>query len=725
MASVASAHGQSSLRLVDATTDEPVTNATVRFRSFGTTDAGKSADRRSDARGMVINPFAARAAVAISHIGYTTLYDTLEATGERTIRLQPKSISSQTVVVTGQSTPTSSDRSLMAVRVIDRAQIESRSAQSLRDLMAGEVGIGLSNDLVLGTSLSLQGLSGQNVKILVDGVPVVGRVGGSIDLSQIPLANADRVEIIEGPMSVLYGTDALGGVINIITAKRTRGSLSASAHGYYESVGSYTADTRVGGFVGDTRIWVAGGRTLFTGFANPDTTRSKRWKPREQSTVDADITQFLGSHTVGISANFLDDYILNRGIPRSPYGETAFDDTYRTRRTTLRMLAQGSLTDDPYEISVAYSGYARRKNTFLKNLVTLETTMTSGASENDTSSVDTWNVRARLSGKMPIESMTWDAGGDATIEDITGARIADREQRQSDYALYGRIEYAPTSFLSLQPGVRVTYNTRYTAPIVPSLHLKISPDSAFVIRASYGRGFRAPSLQDLYFTFVDINHNIHGNPDLRAEKSHNFNAGATYTQRSAGSLLETGVNGYYNAVHDLITLVADSGDLYLYKNIGDVRTVGGTLSSSIRWQEGMARVNLGLTGSSSGLPEQEGVPDFTVTPELGAEARWKVLPEIEIASDYKYTARVPHYALDANNEVVRRLSDDYHILNASVAYTFFGDRATIRAGVRNIANVTDISIGTAAQASAHSDGSTNIAVAWGRSFILDIQLRVP
>lgn len=724
LALLSPAVGQSRLQLLDASTDEPVAGATVRFRALEGTKAGTVLARRSDGRGMATNPFAARAVFTVTHVGYESAQDTLEAVGDRSLTLRPRSVNGGTVVVTGQAEPTSSHRSLAAVRVIDRAQIQAKAATTLRDLLANEIGMGISNDLVLGSSLSLQGLSGQNVKVLVDGVPVVGRVGGSVDLSQLPIGNAEQVEIVEGPMSVLYGTDALGGVVNIITSKRTRGALSGSAHAFYESVGQYTADARVGAFIGDTRFWVSGGRTLFTGYADPDTTRAKRWKPREMTTFDADITHFLGAHTIGISANLVDDYILNRGLPRAPYRETAFDDTYRTRRTTARLLSQGSFGDESYELSAAFAGYTRRKNAFLKNLVTLEMIPSEVVGGNDTSTVGTWNLRGRMNGRFESMPLTWEAGTEAMLEHIGGGRIEEGEKQQGDYALFGRLEYTPVAMLTLQPAVRLTHNTRYAAPVVPSFHVRFSPDSAFVVRGSYGRGFRAPSLRDLYFTFVDINHNIKGNTELRAETSHNFNAGLSWMNRTQASMLEVGLNGYFNNVHDLITLVADTGDLYTYRNIGDVRTIGGRLSSMLRWEQGTVRLGAGLTGASSALGDSDKVPSYIVTPELGAEARWQPLRHVEIAADYKYTARVSQYVLGEGNVIEQRTSDDYHMLNASLAYTFLDDRVTVRGGLRNITGVTDVALAMSSE-SVHGDGSSTMPVAWGRTFIFDLQFRVP
>jgi outer membrane receptor for ferrienterochelin and colicins len=83
---------------------------------------------------------------------------------------------------------------------------------------------------VYGSSVSINGISGEGVKILVNGVPMVGRIDGKIDISQINLTNVERIEIVKGPQSVIYGTDALGGVINIIT-KEQKDDWNVSAKG--------------------------------------------------------------------------------------------------------------------------------------------------------------------------------------------------------------------------------------------------------------------------------------------------------------------------------------------------------------------------------------------------------------------------------------------------------------------------------------------------------------
>lgn len=122
-------------------------------------------------------------------------------------------------MVTGQYGANTADQSVYKVRVIDESRIKAQGAVNLRDVLTNDLNIRLSNDPVLGSSLTMMGVGGENIKILIDGVPMVGRTNGNIDLSQINLNNVERIEVVEGPLSVSYGTNALGGAINLITKK--------------------------------------------------------------------------------------------------------------------------------------------------------------------------------------------------------------------------------------------------------------------------------------------------------------------------------------------------------------------------------------------------------------------------------------------------------------------------------------------------------------------------
>ncbi|NRA50135.1 MAG: Plug domain-containing protein, partial [Phaeodactylibacter sp.] len=127
------------------------------------------------------------------------------------------SLKLEDIIVTAQYAPTESKNAVHDIYTIKQEVIEQRGATNLEQLLQQEANIRIRQDMVLGSSMSLLGIDGQNVKIMIDGVPVIGRQDGNIDLNQLNLNNIERVEIVEGPMSVSYGTDALAGVINLIT----------------------------------------------------------------------------------------------------------------------------------------------------------------------------------------------------------------------------------------------------------------------------------------------------------------------------------------------------------------------------------------------------------------------------------------------------------------------------------------------------------------------------
>lgn len=723
LAGLAGASAQSSLLLIDGETSEPVSGATVTILLPGTETADPVRRTfRSDRGGKVEFRANGPAFVTVEHLSYETALDTIRGDGPHRILLQPRDYEAEPIVVTGQFRPSESDESLYQVRVISKEDIEAGGSQNLHDLMQSEMNVRVSRDNILGSGLSIQGMSGQNVKILIDGVPVVGRVGGNIDISQILLDNVERVEIVEGPLAVTYGTDALGGVVNIITDKRVRSSIEGDVNLHTESVGTYDIDGRLGLLIGNARISLSGGRYFFGGFARPDTSRFKEWKPREQYFADLNAAFYAGEFTFDYSGRYFHEFILNRGVPRAPYGETAFDDKYRTNRITNTLRARGEFGSGDVDLSASLSNYRRRKNTSIKNLVTLDEQLTASPQDQDTSGFDSWNFRGTYSRALTTLPLAWQAGFDFNLDRATGDRLDSGERSLGDYAMFVSARYSPVEHIALQPGLRYSHNTEYAAPVVPSINVRYAPSRSITLRAGYGRGFRAPSLRDLYFLFVDINHNIAGNADLRAEVSDNVNASATWSGEFKGSRLEITGTGYYNDVKNLITLANVRDDLYSYENIGTYRTTGAGLTGEYRARRISGTLGGAVTGRYNGLTEtQEGVPTFSFSPELSAGGRWQIPGFAEWALDYKYTGRLPSYSVDADGDISEQFVDDYHMLNSTLSRDFLDDLLTIRIGVRNLFDITDVAANAEGDGT-HNAGSTSIPVSWGRTFIADMSI---
>jgi outer membrane receptor for ferrienterochelin and colicins len=206
-----------SLKVRDIDSKQALISASVMFVSLNPSKSDSNF-RKTDAYGAVTIPYDS-AVAKVSYLGYQPTEVIVYKSKKNFALLKQISILYSEIVTTGQYSPTLSTNSIIKVDVLDRDFIKSKAANNLRDLLMQEGAININQDAQLGSNLSINGLGGENVKILVDGIPVIGRTNGNIDLSQLSLTNIDRVEIVKGPMSTLYGTDALGGVINLISKK--------------------------------------------------------------------------------------------------------------------------------------------------------------------------------------------------------------------------------------------------------------------------------------------------------------------------------------------------------------------------------------------------------------------------------------------------------------------------------------------------------------------------
>ena len=193
----------------------------------------------SDINGHVEFDIKEKTKIVISSIGYQKHTDTISPGESKTIKLAVDYVGLEEVVVTGQFEPRKADQSIYKIDVINSKTLTERGVTNLAEALSNETGIRLSVDPSTGTSIEMQGMGGENVKYLIDGIPIVGRVNGDIDLAQLNMENVDHIEIVQGPMSVVYGTSALAGVINIITKQNINARNIVKAVTYIDNKNNY------------------------------------------------------------------------------------------------------------------------------------------------------------------------------------------------------------------------------------------------------------------------------------------------------------------------------------------------------------------------------------------------------------------------------------------------------------------------------------------------------
>lgn len=663
----------------------------------------------------------------VSLLGYDKATKSLFSAPANTsivIYLTQKFASVDQVVVTGNSQPTRMKDALSVYRVIPKAQIKAQGAVTLEDIMKNQLNMRVSSDQVLGSSLNMQGMSGDKVKILVDGIPLNGREGGNINLGQINLNNVERIEMIQGPMSVVYGTDALGGVINIITKKEKK-PLAINFGTYYESLGRYNFDGSASFKLKDKhQFTIGGGRNFFQGWKYIDIpdTFDREINYTDRNLLFNPIEQYIGNLAYSYSANsgfklnfasdFLSEKVTDKGDIETwtPYESVAYDNYYKNTRSMNRLSMQGKLgKTGRWNVQNGYMLYDRKKNRYRKDMVTLDETLTGGRGDQDTSSYKDLYFRGSYTNS--IRKLNYTVGYDINLQYAKSLKIEGTDRSLHDYALYANASYPIIKDkLTAQGGLRGAINTIYNPPLIPSFNLLYKPIDKVQVRGSYAKGFRAPSLKERYLTFIDANHYLIGNDNLGAESSDHIQASASYqVYQNKSDYLQFILTGFYNDVKDGISLVPlrpdDTNSIdYTYGNLS--RSTNAIASFQTDGQFYNLHFQLGY--SYSYVFAQQDLYSAFPASEVTATIRYRIPKfDINLNAFYKYNGRRPLLRIDSEgNPYYAGEQQGYSMLDVSLEKSFWDKRIQLVVGMKNALDVQRVqSVGSSSSSSGH--GSTS------------------
>ncbi len=617
------------------------------------------------------------------------------------------------VVVTGVAAPVRVQEALSLYRVIDEKQFKAQGAVTLAEALTTQLGLQLGNDPVLGASVQVQGLAADKVKILIDGLPVNGRENGAVDLGQLNLARIARIEVVQGPMSVMYGSDALGGVINLITRRQTGPRVQARS--FVESVGRYNADATVAWDIKDrSAVELTAGRNFFEGWGQADTGAVLRrliYKPKTQyfGTAAYNYTAPSG-FKLSAASDFFKEKITDRGVAYvDPYRAYGLDQKFFVTRSMNRLQLEGAAGKKGYwSLSNSYNIYYRIRESVEKDLQTLQETPLLAAGSQDTSRFDELSARsnyARTAGAFKL-----DGGYDINYQTGRSGKLdssaAGGEFTQGDFALYAN---AGWSFWKekamLQGGLRAAVNTQYAAPLVPAFHLLLKPTETIQIRASFAEGFRAPTLKELHLRFIDQNHEIIGNPNLRAERSRNYQLSVS-GQKTFGQQVRTRatLSGYYNDVRDGITLANPTGDPASLKRIYSNLAQQQTAVAQLQLQSDYKRAQLIAGGGLTHILGQEGAYEGFTVPEVTGQGSylWRGAATT-FAAFYKYTGSGRQLSADAEgNALYSGATAAFQQVDVSAQRGFWKERISLTVGVKNLLNIQTLATSGAVAAGGHT-----------------------
>lgn len=457
------------------------------------------------------------------------------------------------VLVTATRTPIALQNSISPAQVIDRAEIERSQAPSLQDLLRGRAGINLNNSGGLGkqSSLFLRGTNSAHTLVLVDGVRINTGDLGLAMLQDLPLAQIERVEIVRGPQSSLYGADAIGGVIQIFT-RRNAGQfaphlqLGAGSNGLREASGGFGGSGERGWFGTDIA------------YQHTDGINACRGNPITFAGCGADEPDRDGYRNLSMSLRggyALGDAWHVEGTALRAEGENHYDGYYNYSETLQQVLG-GKVRYTPgarFNLTVS-AGRADNESQNYNGSTWL------GAAQTHR---DTASVQADIG---VAEGQLLSAGVDWSQDNLDGSSAGYGVDSRDNTGVF--VQYQGRfGAHHLQANVRNDDNEQFGNHTTGSLGWGMELDGGFRLNASYGTAFKAPTFSDLYDPWSGV-------PTLDPETSRSANLGIA----QQGDGWRWGLDVYETHIDDLITYDATT---FMMSQVEKARIRGAELTGAI------------------------------------------------------------------------------------------------------------------------------------------------
>lgn len=480
------------------------------------------------------------------------------------------------VVVTGTRTPKFLKDTPIQTRVITSREIEKTDATNIQDLLQQELpGVEFSYAMNQQTHLNFSGFGGQGVLFLIDGERLAGETMDDVDFTRLNMDNVERIEIVKGAASALYGSNATGGVINIITKKTDKPwTLNVNGRLARHNEQRYGASFGLNGKrLGN--MFTAN----YTDVDNFDVHSASDPVTRIISTVYGDRTlnlkdQLVWSPSRNVEIGGRVGYFFRQTTRTADQPER-----YRDFSGGLRI--DWTLSDhDMLQANYAFDQYDKSDYQKLRKL-----------DIRDYSNVR--NTFRLLYNHTFGSGDILTAGADFMHDYLFNTNLDNTERKQDSFDFFMQYDWRISQKLEAVGAVRYDYfSDGGESRLTPKLNLCYKPVRNLSLRAGYGMGFRAPTLKEKYYDFdmagIWI---VEGNAALKSEISHNLNLSAEYVK---GHYNLT-ASAYYNKVENKLATGApyfrtpsDKLPYLPYTNLDGYSVYGGEIGVQARWDNGMS-----------------------------------------------------------------------------------------------------------------------------------------
>jgi outer membrane receptor for ferrienterochelin and colicins len=536
----------------------------------------------------------------VSHVAYDRS-DTLEVLVNglqlTDISLTPKPWVLDDVVVTGTRSPHLLKNVPVQTEVISKRDFQRTGATTVDEALESSIGVAINDDLS-GKGATIRGVQGDRILVLIDGERAVGRVNGTIDLGQFALANVDKIEVVKGTGSTLYGSDAMGGVVNIITKKVRQHTKALTVRSEYGSNGTLMPD--ISAEFSNNRWGTNLGMKYFhtDGFdLDKSTPHTNGQDNIDRLNLDGKLRYRLSDNwnVTGSTRLMLEDrsWVESELWP----GDLLFvyDDEEANNRYDGSVMFD-YLSGDKYRMNLRFYGsyYDHQWNKYEAGThIWLDTSKTE----------DLFLETSYSSNYVIGQNHVITYGLDYNYQDLKSDELSSEKEANTAGDAYLQYEYSPLPNWTFLPGIRYENHSSFGDKTNPSINVMYRPTDRINLRGFVGYGFRAPSIKQQYFTFdhVAAGYVVYGGrvelpegltaadgsgfKDLKDENSLNSSISAEF---SYGTIGLHRITYFYNHLDDLIEFVYVGSSptywrgIYVYQNIDRATTQGIEWESRIR-----------------------------------------------------------------------------------------------------------------------------------------------
>lgn len=528
------------------------------------------------------------------------------------------------VVVTGTGTRHLLKNAPVQTEVISRKMLDSYGGKSIEDILGGLTASFAFSEGDMGSQMQLNGLGNSYILILIDGKRIHGDVGGENDLGLIDPHNIERIEIVKGAQSALYGSDAMAGVINIITRKHDKEGLMLENTTRYGSYNDVRQHNGVGFSLGKLSSYTNlqlqhtdGWRNTGDEYTEAMVVHDSRNKTVNQYTnwQVAERLDYALSKDIGLYAEGM---FYKKNINRPKWGNYpscdvyTYDLMYKNASASLggkyilKPTADGRqrsyvALDIDWNMHDYFYTYTHRtyEDAYIDGVLEHGIPFYPGQKRLQS---DQQRMMAGLKGVffLPYEN-TLNTGLEYRYDYLHAPMRTDKGHA-SDWtgAVYVQDEFNMVSWFNLTAGLRLVDNEGYGVRLTPKVSTMFSAGD-FRFRLGWSQGFKTPTVKELHYRYLHVMgsstfFNI-GNKDLNPQTSNYYSANAEYR----GKRWTASITGYYNVLDKMIALVnvpvgeipagittAYLGDgssnvqARMYKNMEDAKTYGVDANVSVK-----------------------------------------------------------------------------------------------------------------------------------------------